>query len=96
MLMARDIDAELLESVRVRRRRLRDAFLGGSLGSRRTVGDNVTRFVVGIVLGAVICAGCAATSFVHAHTGSSSKSSSPTTSVTGPATSSPATGSGSP
>jgi hypothetical protein len=73
--MARETDAELIESVRVRRRRLGEAFLGGTLGVRRTVTDNLTRAMIGLVLAAVICAGCAATSFIRAHTGSSSGSS---------------------
>lgn len=65
--MARDLDAQLLESVRVRRRRLRDAFLHGSLRTRRTVSDNVRRLMVSAIVAAIACASCAGVSFVEAH-----------------------------
>lgn len=64
--MARDHDKQLLESVATRRARLREAFLHGDLGSRRTTSDNVKRFVTSFVLGAVACAGTAGFSFVQA------------------------------
>jgi hypothetical protein len=65
--VARDLDAALLESVRVRRRRLRDAFLHGALRTRRTTADNVRRLVIGLILAALACAICAGVSFVKAH-----------------------------
>ncbi|GAB2476074.1 hypothetical protein [Jatrophihabitans fulvus] len=67
--MARDRDATLLETVRVRRRRLRDAFLHGALRARRTASDNVRALIVGLVVAAVACAACAAVSFIRSHTG---------------------------
>ncbi|GAA1857582.1 hypothetical protein [Myceligenerans crystallogenes] len=63
--MARDADKQLLESVATRRERLREAFLHGDLGSRRSTPDNVMRFVTSVVLGAVACAGVAGFSFVQ-------------------------------
>ncbi len=65
--MARDLDATLLESVRVRRRRLSDAFLHGTLRTRRTTTDNIRRLVVGVILAAIACAVCAGVAFVKAH-----------------------------
>lgn len=65
--MARDLDSALLESVRVRRRRLRDAFLHGALRTRRVTSDNVRRLIIGMVLAAIACAVCAGVSFVRAH-----------------------------
>ena len=62
--MARDLDAQLLESVTVRRRRLRDALLWGRLRVRRTASENVGRFLAGCVLAAVLCAGCVGWSFL--------------------------------
>jgi hypothetical protein len=62
--VARDYDAQLLESVAVRRRRLRDALLRGSLHARRPTNDNVRRAVVGALLAAVLCAGCVGASFL--------------------------------
>jgi hypothetical protein len=65
--MARDVDGQLLESVRVRRNRLREAFLHGSLRTRRTASDNMRRVVFSAIAAAIACAGCAGTSFVKAH-----------------------------
>ena len=65
--MARDYDAQLLEAVKVRRRRLTDAFLRGRLASRRPVTDNLRRLVLAVVVAAVVCAICAGVSFVQAH-----------------------------
>lgn len=66
--MAADSDAVLLESARVRRERLRAAFLHGRLRERRTTRDNVRRFVGSTVLAALACAGCAGWSFIQAST----------------------------
>lgn len=67
--MPADSDALLLESARVRRQRLRGAFLHGTLRERRTTKDNVRRFIGSTVLAALACAGCAGWSFVQANTG---------------------------
>jgi hypothetical protein len=56
--MARDYDRQLLESVAVRRRRLRDAALFGSLSVRRTFQDQLSRTMASVVVGAVFAAGC--------------------------------------
>lgn len=84
--MARNLDSELLESVRVRRRRLREAFLQGTLRARRTVSDNQRRLALSAVAAAVACASCAAVSFVEAHIHNSSAASmvSPVTRVGSP------------
>lgn len=63
--MSRDFDAQLLESVAVRRRRLRDALLWGSLRTRRSAPEIVTRLIVGAVVAAVLCAGCVGWSFLQ-------------------------------
>jgi hypothetical protein len=55
--MARDFDSQLLESVSVRRRRLRDALLHGSLRARRSTDENLTRLFASMTLAAVLCAG---------------------------------------
>ncbi len=62
--MAREFDVQLLESVAVRRRRLRDALLWGSLRTRRSVPEVLTRLVAGAVVAAVLCAGCVGWSFL--------------------------------
>ena len=62
--MARDYDTQLLESVAVRRRRLRDALLFGSQWTRRTFDENVAKILAGLCVAAVICAGTVGWSFV--------------------------------
>lgn len=62
--MAADRDAILLETVRTHRARLVSAFLFGRLTERRVANDNVKRFIGGVVLGAVACAGCVGTALV--------------------------------
>lgn len=62
--MAQDYDSQLLESVAVRRRRLRDAVLFGGLRGRRTLDERLGRAFVGIVIAAVLCAGCVGWSFI--------------------------------
>ncbi|WP_433260117.1 hypothetical protein ACQPZF_23185 [Actinosynnema sp. CS-041913] len=63
--MAREYDSQLLESVAVRRRRLRDSLLWGGLRHQRSTADNVARFVVGCVVAAVVCAGCVGWAFLQ-------------------------------
>jgi type VI protein secretion system component VasF len=62
--MARDFDSQLLESVAVRRRRLRDALLHGAMRTRRTTDENLRKAFAGVALAAVMCAGCVGWSFV--------------------------------
>ncbi|WP_415950360.1 hypothetical protein [Streptomyces sp. KLOTTS4A1] len=63
--MARDYDSQLLESVSVRRRRLRDALLFGAQRARRTADERLGKVFAGIAVAAVICAGCVGWSFVQ-------------------------------
>lgn len=62
--MSRDLDAQLLESVAVRRARLREALLWGRDRRVRATGDTLKRLAVGIVVAAVVAAGCVGWSFV--------------------------------
>ncbi|AQS72195.1 hypothetical protein [Streptomyces pactum] len=63
-MSAQDYDSQLLESVSVRRRRLRDALLFGVERQRRAVDERVGKAVAGMVIAAVLCAGCVGWSFV--------------------------------
>jgi hypothetical protein len=63
--VARDYDTQLLESVSVRRRRLRDALLFGHLRSRRTLDENLVKVMAGVCVAAVACAGSVGWSFVR-------------------------------
>lgn len=63
--MAREYDAQLLESVAVRRNRLRESLLWGRERRARATMDNLKRLAVSIVLAAVGCAGCVGWSFLQ-------------------------------
>lgn len=63
-MSAQDYDSQLLESVSVRRRRLRDAVLFGGQRQRRTVDERLGKVFAGVVIAAVLCAGCVGWSFV--------------------------------
>ncbi|MFI2613890.1 hypothetical protein [Streptomyces sp. NPDC018584] len=83
---AQDYDSQLLESVSVRRRRLRDALLFGGQRQRRTVDERLGKVFAGVVIAAVLCAGCVGWSFIsHRLIGKSPYS----TSVPTPPTSAP-------
>lgn len=59
-----DYDQQLLESIGVRRNRLVAAVLYGPHRSRRNFTDLVRNFLIGLIIAALIAAGCVATSFV--------------------------------
>ncbi|MDJ0345621.1 hypothetical protein QMK19_25850 [Streptomyces sp. H10-C2] len=63
-MSAQDYDSQLLESVSVRRRRLRDAVLFGGQRQRRSVDERLGKVFVGVVIAAVLCAGCVGWSFI--------------------------------
>lgn len=63
--MAREYDAQLLESVAVRRNRLRESLLWGRERRARATMDNLKRLSVSVVLAAVACAGCVGWSFLQ-------------------------------
>lgn len=56
--MARKYDAQLLESVAVRRNRMRESLLWGRERRARATVDNLRRFDISLVIAAVACAGC--------------------------------------
>ncbi|GHD98925.1 hypothetical protein [Streptomyces alanosinicus] len=63
--MARDYDSQLLESVAVRRRRMRDALLFGAQRARRSADERLGKVFTGIAIAAVLCAGCVGWSFLQ-------------------------------
>ncbi len=63
--MPRDLDVQLLESVAVRRGRLREALIWGRERRVRSTVDNLKRLAIGVVLAAVASAGCVGWSFVQ-------------------------------
>ncbi|ATZ26047.1 hypothetical protein ACFZBM_35985 [Streptomyces lavendulae] len=63
-MAAEDYDSQLLESVAVRRRRMRDAVLFGAQRGRRVADERIGKAVAGLVIAAVLCAGCVGWSFI--------------------------------
>ncbi|WP_234042307.1 hypothetical protein [Streptomyces marianii] len=63
-MAAQDYDSQLLESVSVRRRRLRDALVFGAQRQRRSLDERLGKVFAGVVIAAVLCAGCVGWSFV--------------------------------
>jgi hypothetical protein len=60
-------DNLLIESMRVRRRRMRHAFLFGDVRSRRELVEPFRRIVAGLVVAAVVGAACVTASFLVTH-----------------------------
>ena len=56
-MSAQDYDSHLLESVSVRRRRLRDAVLFGAQRQQRSVDERLGKVFAGVAIAAVPCAG---------------------------------------
>lgn len=63
--MSRELDVQLLESVAVRRSRLRESLIWGRDRRIRATVDNLKRLCIGVVLAAVASAGCVGWSFVQ-------------------------------
>lgn len=62
--MGRDYDSQLLESVAVRRQRLREAVLFGGQRTRRRMDENLGKVAISVSLAAVACAGSVGWSFI--------------------------------
>jgi hypothetical protein len=57
-------DRALIEEARTQRFRLGAAMLYGRISERRTVNDNVRRFIASIIVAALACAVCVGISFI--------------------------------
>ncbi|WIK84567.1 hypothetical protein CJ193_001480 [Pseudoglutamicibacter albus] len=57
-------DEQILESVAVRRQRLSLALLYGNDRRRRTFMTGIKHVVIGLIIAALICAGCVGFSFI--------------------------------
>jgi hypothetical protein len=98
--VSRQYDSQLIESVAVRRRRLREAWLFGSARSRNTLDEGVTKLFASAAIAAVVCAGCVGYSFIQDSRGkengpvapSPGTSSSPTAPVSSGPSSGPTSG----
>jgi len=63
--VAREYDTQLIESVAVRRARMRELLLWGRDRRSRATGDGLRWLRIGIVLAAIACAACVGWSFLQ-------------------------------
>lgn len=63
--MAREHDTQLIESVAVRRTRMRESLLWGRERRSRATSENLGRLALSMVLAAVACAGCVGWAFLQ-------------------------------
>lgn len=63
--MVREYDTQLIESVAVRRARMREHLLWGRERRARATGDGLRWLRIGVVLAAIACAACVGWSFLQ-------------------------------
>jgi hypothetical protein len=56
-------ETQVIESVAVRRRRLREAWLFGAERTRNTLDEQTGKVLASVLIGALACAGCAGVSY---------------------------------
>ncbi|MGW6281789.1 hypothetical protein [Kribbella sp. NPDC055071] len=79
---------QVIESVAVRRRRLREAWLFGADRVRNTVSEQTGKVFASVMIGAIACAGCAGVSYFKASS-AKEKQPAPTQTTSGPVSPSP-------
>jgi hypothetical protein len=82
---------QVIESVAVRRRRLREAWLFGSDRVRNTLTEQTGKVFASVMIGAIACAGCAGVSYFKASSAKENQKNQPTPTQTtsGPVNPSP-------
>lgn len=82
---------QVIESVAVRRRRLREAWLFGAERAKNTLNEQTGRVLASVMIGALACAGCAGVSYFKSAQAKEQQKQQPTpASTTGPVSPSPA------
>jgi hypothetical protein len=61
--MSSNYGTQVIESVAVRRRRLREAWLFGAERAKNTLNEQTGKVFASIMIGAIACAGCAGYSY---------------------------------
>lgn len=61
--MSGSYGTQVIESVVVRRRRLREAWLFGAERAKNTLNEQTGKVLASVMIGAVACAGCAGVSY---------------------------------
>ncbi|TCC22878.1 hypothetical protein [Kribbella speibonae] len=79
--MPREYNNQIIESVSVRRQRLRDAALFGADRARHSLDEGVGKLFASVALAAVICAGCVGWSFIDRELAKEKQQNQPTQTV---------------
>jgi hypothetical protein len=80
---------QVIESVAVRRRRLREAWLFGAERAKNTLNEQTGRVLASVMIGAVACAGCAGVSYFKSSQAKEKQNQQPTPTATTPGPVSP-------
>jgi hypothetical protein len=82
---------QVIESVAVRRRRLREAWLFGAERAKNTLNEQTGKVLASVMIGAVACAGCAGVSYFKTAQAKEKQNQQPTPAATtsGPVSPSP-------
>jgi hypothetical protein len=89
--MSGNYGTQVIESVAVRRRRLREAWLFGAERAKNTLNEQTGKVLASVMIGAVACAGCAGVSYFKTAQAKEKQNQQPTPAATtsGPVSSSP-------
>lgn len=90
--MSGNYGTQVIESVAVRRRRLREAWLFGAERVKNTVQEQTGKVFASVMIGAVACAGCAGVSYFKTSSAKENEKNqqpAPTATTTGPVQPSP-------
>lgn len=89
--MSGNYGTQVIESVAVRRRRLREAWLFGAERAKNTLNEQTGKVLASVMIGAVACAGCAGVSYFKSSQAKEKQNQQPTPTATtsGPVSPSP-------
>lgn len=89
--MSGNYGTQVIESVAVRRRRLREAWLFGAERAKNTLNEQTGKVLASVMIGAVACAGCAGVSYFKTSMAKEKQNQQPvpTATTTGPVSPSP-------
>ncbi len=87
--MSGNYGTQVIESVAVRRRRLREAWLFGAERAKNTLNEQTGRVLASVMIGAVACAGCAGVSYFKSSQAKEKQNQQPTPTATTPGPVSP-------
>ena len=89
--MSGNYGTQVIESVAVRRRRLREAWLFGAERAKNTLNEQTGKVLASVMIGAVACAGCAGVSYFKTSMAKEKQNQqpTPTATTTGPVNPSP-------